>query len=37
LFLTYGGFLHIPNTKIYCLTGAIISETHIIIIINNNK
>jgi hypothetical protein len=35
LFPTFGGFLHVPTPQIYCLTGAIISETHIIIIINN--
>jgi hypothetical protein len=29
LFRTFGGFLHVPTTQIYCLTGAIISETHI--------
>ncbi len=34
-FRTFGGFLHVPTTQIYCLTGTIISETHIIIIINN--
>ncbi len=27
----------VPTTQIYCLTGAIISETHLIIIINNNN
>jgi hypothetical protein len=32
LFRKFGGFLHVPTTQIYCLTGAIISETHIIII-----
>jgi|LakMenEpi03Aug12_release.lakeMendotaPanAssembly.Ray.scaffolds.fasta_scaffold2347066_1 hypothetical protein len=26
---TFGGFLHVPTTQIYCLTGALISETHI--------
>jgi hypothetical protein len=31
LFRTFGGFLHVPTTQIYCLTGAMISETH-----NNN-
>ena len=36
LFRTFGGFLHVPTTQIYCLTGAIISETHIIIIAINN-
>jgi hypothetical protein len=25
---TFGVFLHVPTTQIYCLTGAIISETH---------
>jgi hypothetical protein len=30
LFRIFGGFLHVPSTQIYCLTGAIISETHII-------
>ncbi len=25
-FRTFGGFLHVPTTQIYCLTGAIISE-----------
>ncbi len=29
LFRTFGGFLHVPTTQIYCLTGAIVSETHI--------
>jgi hypothetical protein len=29
LFRTFGGFFHVPTTQIYCLTGAIISETHI--------
>jgi hypothetical protein len=29
LFRTFGGFLHVPATEIYCLTGAIISETRI--------
>jgi hypothetical protein len=33
MFRIFGGFLHIPTTQIYCLTGVIISETHIIIII----
>jgi hypothetical protein len=34
LFRTFGGFLHVPTTRtqIYCLTGAIIRETH-----NNNN
>ncbi len=32
LFRIFGGFLHVHTTQIYCLTGAIISETHIIII-----
>jgi hypothetical protein len=32
IFGIFGGFLHAPTTQIYCLTGAIISETHIIII-----
>jgi hypothetical protein len=39
VFRTFGGFIHVlPHRFIYCLTGAIISETHIIIIIiiNNN-
>jgi hypothetical protein len=36
LFRTFGGFLHVPTTKVYCLTGAIISETHKIIITINN-
>jgi hypothetical protein len=36
LFRIFGGFLHIPTTHIYCLTGAIISETHIIIITIHN-
>jgi hypothetical protein len=27
LFRTFGGFLLVPTTQIYCLTGAIISET----------
>jgi hypothetical protein len=31
LFRIFGGFLHVPTTQIYCLTGPIISETHIII------
>jgi hypothetical protein len=29
LFRTFGRFLHVPTTQIYCLTGAIFSETHI--------
>jgi hypothetical protein len=29
LFRTFGGFLRVPTTQIYCLTGAILSETHI--------
>ncbi len=29
LFRIFGGFLHVPTTQIYCLTGAIISEIHI--------
>jgi hypothetical protein len=29
LFRTFGGFLHVPTTHIYCLTDAIISETRI--------
>jgi hypothetical protein len=29
LFRTFGGFLHVSATQIYCLTGARISETHI--------
>ncbi len=29
LLRTFGGFLHVPTTQIYCLTGAIISETQI--------
>ncbi len=28
-FQTCVGFLPVPTTQIYCLTGAIISETHI--------
>jgi hypothetical protein len=36
LFRTFGGLLHVPTTQIYCLNGAIISETHIIIITINN-
>jgi hypothetical protein len=28
-FRTFGGFLRVPSTQIYCLTGAIISETRI--------
>jgi hypothetical protein len=27
LFRTFGGFLHVPTLQIFCLTGAIISET----------
>ncbi len=27
LFQTFGGFLYVPTAQIYCLTGAIISET----------
>ena len=27
LFRIFGEFLHVPTTQIYCLTGAIISET----------
>ncbi len=34
-FRTVGGFLNESTTHIYCLNGAIISETHIIIKINN--
>jgi hypothetical protein len=30
-FRIFCGFLHVPTTQIYCLTGPIISETHIII------
>jgi hypothetical protein len=37
LFRIFGGFLHVPTTQIYCLTGAIISETHKIIITIHNK
>jgi hypothetical protein len=29
LFKTFGGFLHVPTSQIYCLTGAVISETRI--------
>jgi hypothetical protein len=29
LFQTFGGFLHSPTAQNYCLTGAIICETHI--------
>ncbi len=29
LFRTFGGFLHLRTTQIYCLTGAIIGETRI--------
>jgi hypothetical protein len=29
LFRISGGFFHVPTTQIYCLTGAIISETHV--------
>ncbi len=29
LFGTFGGFINVPTTQIYFLTGAIISETHI--------
>jgi hypothetical protein len=36
LFWSFGGFLLVPTTQIYCLTSAIISETHIIILIINN-
>ncbi len=36
LFRIFGGFFHVPTTQIYCLTGAIISETHIIIITRHN-
>jgi hypothetical protein len=36
LFRIFGGFLHVLTTQIYCLTGAIISETHIIIITIHN-
>ncbi len=36
MFRTFGGFLHVPTTQINCFTGAIISETHIIIITINN-
>ncbi len=25
LFRTFGGFLHVPTTQIYCLTGAILA------------
>ncbi len=28
-FRTFGGFVHVPSTQIYCLSGAIISQTHI--------
>ncbi len=37
LFRTFGGFLHVPTTQIYCLTGAMIIETHneYIIYLNN--
>ncbi len=37
LFRIFSGFLHVPTTEIYCLTSAIISETHIIIIAIHNK
>ncbi len=37
LFQAFGGFLHVPITQTYCLTGTIISETHIIIIIMINN
>ncbi len=39
LFRIFSGFLHVPvpTTQIYCLTGAIISETHIIIKTIHNK
>jgi hypothetical protein len=36
LFRIFGGFLYVPTTQIYCFTGAIISETHIIIITMHN-
>jgi hypothetical protein len=36
LFRIFGGFLHVHTTQIYCLNGAIISETHIIIITIHN-
>jgi len=37
-FRIFGGFLHVPTTQIYCLTDAVISETHkIIITIHNTK
>jgi hypothetical protein len=36
MFRIFGGFLHTPTTQIYCLTGAIISETHIIVITIHN-
>ncbi len=32
VFRIFGGFLYLPTTQIHCLIGAIISETHIIII-----
>jgi hypothetical protein len=35
LFRIVDGFLHVPTTQIYCLTGAIISETLTIITIHN--
>jgi hypothetical protein len=28
-FCSQRGFLHVPTTQIYCLTGAIIGKTHI--------
>jgi hypothetical protein len=37
LFRIFGGFLHVPTTQIYYLTGAIISETRITNIYLNNK
>ncbi len=36
LFRKSGGFLLVPTTQIYCLTGAILSETHITNIYLNN-
>ncbi len=36
LFRKSGRFLHVPTTQIYCLTSAIISETHKIIITMHN-
>jgi hypothetical protein len=36
LFRIFGRFLHVPTTQINCLVGAIISETHIILITIHN-